>query len=181
MTLHWLLAIGVIAQIALGLSMLDVPKSPPGVRAYWFNVHKSIGLTLAVLIVIRVAWRLAHRPPALPESMRRWQARAAAASHWLLYGCMLVMPASGYLGSVFSGYPIKVFGITLPAWGWKDEALKELFSTVHLAVAVLFISIIALHVAAAFKHLVHDRDGVFDRMLPRRRRSAHGPRPLRAL
>ena len=79
----------------------------------------------------------------------------------------LAMPLAGYLGSVFSGYPIRYFGATLPGWGWKDEALKEFFSTVHLVTAVSFISLIALHVLAALKHAFVDRDGVLQRMLPR--------------
>ena len=176
MTLHWLVAIGVVAQIALGLWMIEIPKQPVGVRAYWFNLHKSIGITLGVLIVARLAWRLTHRPPELPSTVRRWQVRAAGASHALLYICMITMPIAGYLGSVFSGYPIRYFGAVLPGWGWKDEAMKDFFSTVHFATAVLFISLITLHVLAALKHLWIDRDGVFQRMLPGRRAPA-GPRP----
>jgi cytochrome b561 len=168
MALHWIIAIGVLSQIALGWWMIDIPKQPPGVRAYWFNLHKSIGLTLGFLIVLRLAWRLTHRPPRLPPSTPPWQARAARASHVLLYACMLAMPLAGYFGSVFSGYPIKYFGSSFPAWGWKDEALKELFSTIHYTVALTFMALIAVHVLAALKHWLIDRDGVFHRMLPRR-------------
>ncbi len=169
MALHWIIAFGVLAQIALGLWMIDIPKQPPGVRAYWFNLHKSIGMTLGVLIVLRLWWRLAHRPPPLPATMPRWQVKAAGASHALLYACMITMPLAGYLGSIFSGYPIKYFGMTLPGWGWKAEDLKEFFSSVHLIAAILFMSLIKLHVLAALKHLLYDRDGVFHRMLPHRR------------
>jgi cytochrome b561 len=168
MTLHWIIAVGVLAQIALGLWMIDIPKLPAGVRAYWFNLHKSIGMTLGVLIVVRLAWRMTHRPPPLPSTMPRWQVRAAGASHMLLYACMLTMPLAGYLGSVFSGYPIRYFGLVVPGWGWKDEALKDFFSTVHFIAALAFISLIKLHVLAALKHLLYDRDGVFHRMLPHR-------------
>ena len=167
-SLHWLIAAGVVAQIALGWWMIDIPKLPAGVRAYWFNLHKSIGLTLATLIVARIVWRLTHRPPALPTSVPRWQVRAASVSHVLMYGCMIVMPLAGYLGSIYSGYPIKYFGSTLPGWGWKDEALKEFFSTVHYATAWLFMTLISLHVAAAMKHLL-GRDDIFARMWPRAR------------
>lgn len=169
MTLHWLVAIGVLAQIALGWWMLDIPKLPVGARAYWFNLHKSIGMTVGVLIVLRLAWRLSHPPPPLPSTMPRWQVKAAHASHLLLYACMITMPLAGYLGSVFSGYPIRYFGQTLPGWGWKDDALKDLFSTVHLVASFAFLSLIKLHVLAALKHLFIDRDGVFHRMLPHRR------------
>jgi len=168
MALHWIIAVGVLSQIALGWWMIDIPKQPPGVRAYWFNLHKSIGMTLGVLILLRLSWRLTHRPPPLPSATPLWQARAAHASHMLLYACMLAMPLAGYLGSVFSGYPIKYFGSTLPSWGWKDEALKQLLSTVHYAAALTFIALIAVHVLAALKHWLIDRDGVFHRMLPQR-------------
>jgi cytochrome b561 len=168
-SLHWLIAAGIVAQIALGWWMIDIPKLPAGVRAYWFNLHKSIGLTLATLIVIRIVWRLTHRPPTLPTSVPDWQRRIASVSHALMYVCMIVMPLAGYLGSIFSGYPIKYFGSTLPGWGWKDDALKEFFSAVHYGTAWIFMSLIALHVTAAMKHLLLDRDVVFARMWPRAR------------
>lgn len=164
--LHWLIAVGVVAQIALGWWMIDIPKQPVGVRATWFNLHKSIGLTLACLIALRIAWRLTHRPPALPDNVPHWQTNAARASHALLYVCMVAMPVAGYLGSVFSGYPIRYFGLTVPGWGWKDDALKDLFSAVHYSAAWCFMVLIGLHIAAALKHLLIDRDRVFARMLP---------------
>ena len=176
MALHWIIAVGVLAQILLGLWMIDIPKQPVGVRAYWFNLHKSIGITVGLLVLVRVGWRLTHRPPPLPATTPTWQLQAAKASHVLLYVCMVTMPLAGYLGSVFSGYPIKYFGSPLPGWGWKDDGLKEFFSTVHYAVAMTFIALIAVHVMAALKHGLIDRDGVFQRMLPRRRTTTV-PRP----
>ncbi|HEU0199683.1 MAG TPA: cytochrome c peroxidase [Burkholderiaceae bacterium] len=167
--LHWLIAAGVLGQIALGWWMIDIPKLPPGVRAYWFNLHKSIGLTIALLVFVRILWRLAHRPPPLPNAVPAWQRRAAAVNHALLYGCLVVMPLAGYLGSTFSGYPIKYFGIALPNWGWDAPAFKALASTVHLGAAWLFMALIAVHIGAALKHWLVARDGVFERMLPRRR------------
>ena len=164
--LHWLIAVGVIGQIALGWWMIDIPKQPAGVRAWWFNVHKSVGMTLAALIVLRILWRVLHRPPPLPAQVPSWQAGAARASHFLLYACMVVMPLAGYLGSTFSGYPIKLYGLTLPAWGWRDDAAKDFFSALHLTTACIFMGLIALHVAAALKHGLLDRDGVFTRMWP---------------
>lgn len=162
--LHWLIALGVFAQLALGWWMIDIPKSPPGVRAYWFNIHKSIGLTLGALILIRIVWRLTHRPPALPASIPSWQRALAAVNHGLLYACMLIMPVSGYLGSSFTKYPIKYWGYTLPHWGWDAPPLKELTSQIHHGTVVLFMLLIALHLAAAIKHRVLGHDGIFERM-----------------
>src|SRR5262245_39977415 len=151
--------------------MIEIPKYPVGVRAAWFNLHKSIGLTIGVLVVVRLAWRLAHPPPRLPAAMPRWQIRLAQVNHALLYFCMITMPLAGYLGSTFSGYPIRYFGMTLPGWGWKDDALKDFFSAVHLATAIVFILLISLHVLAALKHLMIERDRVFSRMWPGRLRA----------
>lgn len=164
--LHWLVAALVFGQIALGFWMLSIPKSPPGLRADWFNVHKSIGLTVAVLIIARLAWRRRHPPAPLPEAMPAWQRRAAGANHALLYALLILQPTWGYLGSTFTRYPVKYFGLTLPHWGWDSPALKDLFSALHLGTAWLLGAAIALHVAAALKHKLVDRDGVFERMWP---------------
>src|SRR5688572_8389659 len=118
--LHWLIAALVFCQIYLGWWMIEIPKYPVGVRAGWFNLHKSIGLTIALLIVLRLAWRLRHAPPPLPASVPRWQARAAGISHFLLYAALLLQPLVGYLGSSFSGYPIKYFGIAMPRLAWES-------------------------------------------------------------
>lgn len=164
--LHWLIAIGVLAQFALGWWMIDLPKSPIGVRAWWFNVHKSVGLTLALFIIARIAWRIAHSAPALPRELPRWQRLAAGASHAGLYLCMAVMPVSGYLGSSFTKYPIKYWGMALPHWGWDAPALKELCSAIHYVTVWVFMTLVCLHVLAALRHLLLLRDGIFWRMWP---------------
>jgi len=161
--LHWLIAIAVIAQYFWGWWMQGIPKQPPGVRADAFNLHKSIGLTIFALMALRVLWRMTHVPPALPP-MPRWQAILAHANHGLLYAVLVLLPLTGYLGSVWSGYPVKYFGITLPAWGAKSEALKDAMSAAHFGLTWLLAAAIALHVAAAAKHALIDRDGLLRRM-----------------
>jgi cytochrome b561 len=162
--LHWLIALCVFCQVTLGLWMIGIPKSPPGIRAYWFNVHKSIGLTLGALILLRVLWRLMHRAPPLPVTMPNWERIAARANHLLLYACMVIMPVSGYLGSSFTKYPILYFGMKLPHWGWDAPELKDLCSQIHLTTVIIFIALIAIHIAAALKHRLIDRDDVMQRM-----------------
>jgi len=166
--LHWMIVALVLAQLALGWWMIEIPKDPPGARASWFNLHKSIGLTIGALMLVRLGWRVAHPAPPLPLSMASWQRTAAHVSHWLLYACLILQPLWGYLGSTFTKYPIKYFGMTLPRWGWDAPALKDLFSTLHFATVWVLMAVIALHVAAALKHLLIDRDEVFYRMWPRR-------------
>mgnify|MGYP001313559347 CR=1 FL=1 len=167
--LHWIIAIAVFGQFALGWWMIDIPKSPPGVRASWFNVHKSIGLTIGMFVIVRLVWRLTHPAPDLPGGIPAWQRIAAKTSHLALYLCMLIMPISGYLGSSFTKYPIKYFGTSLPHWGWDAPALKELMSTIHFMTVCVFMTLIAIHMAAALKHLFINRDEVFARMWPRLR------------
>jgi cytochrome b561 len=162
--LHWIIGIALIAQIGLGLYMVDIPKGTPD-RAWFFNLHKSIGLTLALLILLRIVYRLQHSAPVLPSSMAQWQQLGARWSHYLLYVCMILMPVSGYIGSSFNKYGVKFWGISLPNWAWEDKDIRETFVDIHEIVAEVFIVLIALHVLAALKHLIFDKDGVFQRML----------------
>ena len=160
--LHWAIAALLLAEFAHGWWMQTIPKQPPGIRADAFNLHKSVGLVLLALALLRLGWRLAHRPPALPP-MPRWQHVAARANHAILYAMMIAMPLAGYLGSVFSGYPIKWFGLALPAWGWDDPVLKEWMSSVHLATSWVLAACTCLHVAGTAKHALAG-DRVFARM-----------------
>jgi cytochrome b561 len=159
---HWLLALALFAQLALGWWMLDLPKSPPGLRAGWFNLHKSIGLTIALVVLVRVVWRATHRVPA-DDELPAWQRNAARLNHAALYACMLVIPLSGYLGSTFTKYPVRYFGVVLPDWNRDWPAAKQLMSSIHLGAVWLLMALIAVHVAAALWHWLR-RDTVCARM-----------------
>jgi cytochrome b561 len=155
--LHWLIAALVLVEFAHGWWMQEIPKQPPGLRADAFNLHKSAGLVVLALMLIRLGWRIAHRPPALPP-MLKWQTLLAKANHVLLYTMVIAMPLSGYLGSVFSGYPIKWFGVTLPAWGWADPTIKDWMSVVHLTTSWILLVSLCLHISGTIKHtLAGDR------------------------
>src|SRR5216684_3889553 len=152
MTLHWLIAFAVLAQIAFGWYLEIIPLGAPP-RAAVINFHKSTGLVIGALILFRVAWRLTHTPPPLPESMPAWERSAARVNHVLLYTCMLIMPIAGYTASNFSKYGVKLFNaVLLPPWGVDDRDIYAFFN--------------ALHVLAAAKHLIFPRHGVLRRMLP---------------
>jgi cytochrome b561 len=163
--LHWLLAIAILYQLGLGVWMEGIPKIPPGLRAEWFNWHKSMGMVFGLLIVMRGIWRLTHRPPELPESLPRWQTWAASANHTLMYACMLAMPLSGFLGSSFTAYPIKFFGTPLPRLWEASADMKVVLGTVHTACSYAFMLAIAVHILAAVWHGLR-RHGVLQRMLP---------------
>jgi cytochrome b561 len=161
--LHWLIAALVLFQFAWGWWMQDIPKQPVGPRVDAFNLHKSIGITLFALMALRILWRLAHRPPPLPP-MPSWQARLAHGNHVALYGLLVAQPLIGYLGSEFSGFPVKLWGVTLPGWAGKNVAAKDWLSGAHLVVSWVILLCVLLHVAGALKHALVDRDGLLARM-----------------
>jgi cytochrome b561 len=163
--LHWTIAVAAAAQVALGWAMQSIPKQPPGLRADAFNLHKSIGLTILLLMALRIAWRIAHAPPPLP-SMPAWQRAAAKANHGLLYLVLLALPSTGYLGSAWSGYPVRYFGLALPGWSAKNDILKAAMSDAHLALSLVLAAAVLLHVAAAMHHAWVARDGTLRRMWP---------------
>jgi cytochrome b561 len=162
--LHWLIALGIIGMLAVGFYMVGLPKGLP-VKATIINLHKSLGLTIFLLVLLRIGARaVLHRPP-LP-AMPPWQRAAARTTQGLLYVGMVAMPLAGYLGSSFNRYGTRFWGILLPKWGWDDAHLRELFFGIHEAIAYLLIALIVLHVAGALKHQWIDRDNLIARMLP---------------
>lgn len=165
MTLHWSIAALLVVMFVMGWYMADLPKGSE--RSEFFALHKSLGITVFLLAILRLGWRLAHRPPALPAALPPWQHRLAHTTHWMFYGLLLVHPVLGYLSSSFSGYPTRYFDVLkLPEWGWKDVALNALFSNLHSVTASLFALLIAIHVSAALWHTRSPEGNVLTRMLP---------------
>jgi cytochrome b561 len=163
--MHWAIALAVVALVILGWWMQTIPKEPVGPRADAYNLHKSIGLAALALMALRLAWRATHRPPRLPP-LPPWQERAARAVHALLYLLMFAAALSGYLGSAVSGYPVKFFGLTLPAWAPAHAGLKEACSVVHLYSSWILAGVIAVHLGATLYHQWVLRDGLLWRMWP---------------
>ena len=162
--LHWLIGAFLLAQIAFGWFLASVPRGTP-MRGFYVNLHKSTGLTLLLLILARLGWRIANDPPLLPSFMPLWERRAARRSHVALYACMLGMPVSGYIASNFSKYGVKLFNVvTLPPWGTNDPRIYALFNTTHVVLSYVFVALIVLHIMAAVRHAIR-ADGVFGRML----------------
>jgi cytochrome b561 len=169
--LHWLIAATVVGLIGWGWWMQTIPKLPVGPRVDAFNLHKSIGMTVLLLMLVRIGWRARHRPPPFTP-MPRWQARLARTVHLLFYVCLIVQPVSGYLGSAFSGYPVRFFGLVLPAWAPKNDSLKDALSVVHLVNSWVLVGALALHLAGTVKHTLLERDGSFRRIWPWTSRAA---------
>jgi len=116
------------------------------------NLHKSVGLLLALLILLRLLWRLRHQPPPWPAFVPVWQKRAARLGHRALYACMLLMPLTGYLGSNFSKHGVKFFGLALKPWGPDLPGVYAVFNLLHQATGWVFTLLIAGHVLMALKH-----------------------------
>ncbi|HWA14074.1 MAG TPA: cytochrome b [Burkholderiales bacterium] len=168
MALHWLIGVLVLGMLCLGLWMEDIPKGTPD-RTFYFNLHKSIGVTIALLVLLRLWWRFRNPPPPLPSSLPAWQVQASRVSHALLYLCLVVMPLSGFAASQFTKYGVTYFGMfKIPPMGWENREIYDLLQGIHGVTATLLIALVVVHILAALKHLVIDRDGVFQRMLPGR-------------
>jgi cytochrome b561 len=174
--LHWLVALLLLGQFAFGLILDDIPRGVPE-RGYYVNLHKSSGLLIGLLIVLRVGWRLTHTAPPLPGSTARWQRRAARFSHLALYLCMLMLPLSGYLASNFSKHGIKVFNVVrLAPWGPDNRTLYGIFNALHHVSAALLALLVVVHLLAVAKHMLINRDGLLLRMWPRR--APHSELPM---
>ncbi|RJG08116.1 cytochrome b [Noviherbaspirillum cavernae] len=164
--LHWTIAALIIGLLVLGYYMVGIPRNTPE-RAFYFNLHKSLGVLVAVLILARIVWRFYDTEPPLPGSMPKWEVHAAQWGHHALYLCMVLVPLTGYISSSFNKYGVKFFGIALPSWGWEDKPLRDLFAGMHYILAWAFAALILIHVLAALKHVLLNRDRIFQRMLPR--------------
>lgn len=162
---HWIIAALIFGTFLLAQYMTGLEVSPLKLKLY--SYHKWIGVTIFLLVVFRVAWRLSHGSPPLPASVPGWQRRAAAASHLLLYALTLVIPISGWLMSSAFGFQVVYFGvIPIPDLLAKDKALAEQLRMLHESFNLLMLFVVALHVAAALKHHFIDRDDILARMLP---------------
>ena len=165
-SLHWLMALLLIGLLALGFYMHDLPLSPEKLKLY--SWHKWAGVTAFVLVLVRLAWRIAHRPPALPESMPRLMQLAAHAGHFVLYALMIAIPLSGWLMSSAKGFQTVWFGVLpIPDLLDKNRELGELLAGVHKVLNLLFVAVLVGHVGAALKHHLIDKDDILTRMLPK--------------
>ncbi len=163
--LHWLVALLIFAAFPLGMYMHDLPLSPTKLQLY--SYHKWLGMTVLLLAVLRVVWRVTHTPPALPDHLPRWQKIASAATHQFLYVLIVLVPLSGWLMSSAKGFKTVWFGVLpLPDLLGKDKALGDALAGVHASLNYLLLALVLLHIAAALKHRFIDRDEVMGRILP---------------
>ncbi len=183
--LHWAIALAILGMIPLGWWMGDAleDQSTQAQAIAAFQLHKSIGLTVLVLSLARLGWRLANPPPPLPEGMKAWERLAATATHWAFYFVIIAIPLTGWLyvstgWSAHDDRPLEVptlyfglfqvphlFGLANLTEGAR-AALAEVLNFSHGKLAWGAIGLAALHVGAALKHHVLDKDDVLTRMVP---------------
>lgn len=174
--LHWTIALAIIGLLVLGTVMV---RLTPGSSLQFelYQLHKSLGITVLALSIVRLAWRLTHPPPPLPATLRPWEAMLARITHIGFYVLMLLLPFSGWMmvsASVWN-FPTVIFGLftlphlpvlsTLADKKPVEDALKEVHEWLAIGIFVLLL----LHVAGALKHHIILKDGTLGRMLPWRR------------
>jgi cytochrome b561 len=169
-SLHWLMALMIIGMIPLGMYMHELPVSPEKLQLY--SWHKWVGVTVFVLLLVRVSWRITHQPPSLPWQMSKIQRMASHAGHIALYLLMLLIPLSGWLMSSAKGYQTVWFGVLpIPDLLGKDKELGDTLAEVHESLSWAMVMLLIVHVVASLKHHFMDRDDVLTRMLPSRKQS----------
>jgi cytochrome b561 len=170
---HWLSVALIVTLFGLGWRMVSLPLSPLKFELY--ALHKSLGLLVLALSVVRLLWRVGSPIPA-PVDGPVWQRRAAAGAHWLLYALLFALPLSGWLFNSFVGFPLSFFGlVNLPPLAAPEPALKESARLAHAWLGYLLLALLAIHAAAALHHQFVKRDGTLSRMLPRLSRATRRP------
>jgi cytochrome b561 len=164
--LHWISAALIFAVVPLGWIFAEF-KKPLGGPAIYSSLHKTLGLIVLALILVRLVWRLTHRPPALPVRMADWEKATAIATHWLLYFIFIAMPVSGYVDSSGGTHPISVLGLFDVPKIPVSHAMGELAGEIHVLGQFAVYALVLLHIGATVWHLTVSRDAILDRMLPR--------------
>ncbi|RED15206.1 cytochrome b [Parasphingopyxis lamellibrachiae] len=166
--LHWIIALLVIANIGLAGLTEDFSREA---RVPYMDLHKAIGISVLVLTLARIAWRIGHKPPPLPLSMRPWERSLARITHFAFYLLLIGLPLSGWLWMSTYPAPFAYFGLfDVPLWPVAgQEALGETLHEGHEILGKAMLALVVLHILGALKHLVIDKDGSFQRMLPRGR------------
>ncbi len=177
--LHWTIALLVIGNLVLGLRL----ESFKGLSQFqMYQLHKSIGISVLLLTLVRIAWRLTHKPPPYEPTLKNWERRLATATHHVFYFALIAMPLTGWIVVSASKYniPTMLFGVIpwphIAPIHAADATTRLRIDTVsagtHEVIAFSMIALVLLHVAGAVKHLVVDGDGTVARMIPGKRNAA---------
>jgi len=162
--LHWTTATLVLFMLPLGVIIAIKWDGP--VKDWLYNLHRSIGAVIIPLIILRLAYRVTHPPPPLPNDMPPIQQFAAHATHLALYALLLTQPFIGWIATSAYPAPIPVFGLfELPPIWWADRALSDALLRVHALIGATIAGLVAMHIGAALYHHFVRRDGILTRMI----------------
>jgi cytochrome b561 len=163
--LHWMIAaLVLLVQVPAGITMVSV--DPGTVQNVGYNIHKTNGIVIFLLALVRLGWRWAHPVPVLPPDMPEWQARLARTTHALLYLVLFAMPITGFLRTAMGGFPVPFFMVLeLRYLVPENKPVAEVFSYIHFTLQFVLYATVILHVAGALYHHFVRRDGVLLRML----------------
>ena len=163
--LHWLTLIFILSLAIVGLFMTELANGPLKIQVY--ALHKSFGLTVLGLTIIRLVWRLFSITPKITANMPAWQNLIAKLTHGLLYLLLFAMPISGWLYNSAAGFPLKYFGLfKLPKLSDYNPELKQLAGDAHETFFYILAMLMLIHAGAALKHHYLDKDNTLTRMLP---------------
>ena len=164
-SLHWMIAMMVLLLVILGLTMTDIPRGTPE-RSMYYNFHKSVGLTVGILMLVRLWWRWRCPPPPLPTDMPRWQVVSSKISHGLLYACLFIMPLSGFAATQFTKWGLKYFGLfKIPPMAFVDKSIYKILQEIHQILGWLLMFLITIHILAAIKHSIFDENKIMQRIV----------------
>lgn len=167
--LHWAIVLLITAIAIIGLTMTEMANGLPKIKIY--ALHKSLGLTLLALVVLRLLWRFYAGAPKPVPGTPHWQERIASLTHWALYLMMFAMPITGWLFNSSSGYPLQYFGLfNLPKIAAVNPGLADLSEWLHENGFWLLLLLVLAHAGAAFYHHLFQNDDTLRRMLPMRLR-----------
>ena len=169
---HWLMALIILPLMAGGLLIGILGFNGvtellgAGLRDTLYEYHKTFGLIVLVLMVARLFLRLELGRPAYDQPLPLWQILISSFVHYLMYLALFAMPILGWLATDASDFPVEFFGWNLPQFIAKDAAMGEALYAAHEIVGWVLVGLVALHIGAALKHWLVDRDGVARRMTP---------------
>ena len=165
--LHWIMAVLIIFLLGLGIYMNDFLDKDSANRLDIYNLHKSLGVIVLILVFLRIINRLLTRTPTLPFAISALEKKLAKFAHLALYFLMFTTPFSGYLMSSFAGYPVKLFAIELPNFFEPNFQIAGFFAETHELSAFTLLGLIVIHILAVIRHRFFDKPGnnVLNRMM----------------
>lgn len=162
--LHWLIGLAVITNIGLAMLTEGLPRETHHAA---MGIHKAIGITILMLTLLRILWRLGHRAPPLPANTPSWEKWTSRVVHFLFYALLILLPLSGWVWMSAAGSPVDIFGLfTIPPIAAPDKAFADVMHERHEVMGLTMLALVVIHLLAVVKHQFIDRNRQLSRMNP---------------